>query len=196
MKKIILKIFTFVLLISIMNSCSWFGGRSSSENEKLPVLIIKENTVLHNGFETNMTSLSTDLNHKFFFKVKANETVTITKITYKVKIPNYKEIFQGTFYEFQQITIDKDFDLQDINGLTERFSSDKFCEQIQAINESDDGLTNMRIDLKFYTKEKGEILIKDVILDIRKDSLWVKIFNFLQGKTCDVRMIIKKFFGF
>lgn len=191
MKKIILKIFTFVLLISIMNSCSWFGGRSgSSGSEKLPVLLIKENTVLYESISISNRS------HKFYFKIKAIQSLTVNKITYKVKIPNYQEIFQGTFYEFQQITIDKDFDLQDINGLTERFSSDKFCEQIQAINESDDGLTNMRIDLKFYTKEKGEILIKDVILDIRKDSLWVKIFNFLQGKTCDVRMIIKKFFGF
>jgi len=191
----ILKMMALAFLLSLLNSCSWFGSKSFKSN-KNPILLIQEHTVLHNGFETNLTSLSTDLNHKFFFRVKSNESITITKITYKVRIPNYKEIFQGTFYNFQRITIDKDFDFQDINGLTERFSSDNFCEQLKAINKSDDGLTNMRIDLKFFTKEKGEISINDIILNIRKDSLWAKIINFSQGKACDVRLIIKEFLGF
>lgn len=167
MKKVLL----FLVLIAV-TACS-------SIDE--PDIVIKNNMILHDGFELKIPNFR----HDFLVEVKAKADYDISRITYKLMIPNYKDLW-GTYIPEKRIILREKQDFTELRFLSDETSYFELCEQMNAMFKSKDDVFSMKMDLEFITSKNEKIFLKNVEVKIKSSTLWDNLRNFVIENGCKV----------
>ncbi len=146
-----------------------------------PDIVIKNNMVLHNGFDFETTNFK----HDFLLDVKANDDFDISRITYKLMVPDYKELW-GTYIPKKTIILRENQNFVELKFLSDETSYFDLCEQMNAMFKSKNGVFSMKMDLEFITTKNEKIILKNVEVKIKSSSLWDNIRNFFVENGCGI----------
>lgn len=182
MKKAII---VLVLIILATGCCPPFCSK--------PKIEIKSDMVYQNGFDIRWTKFK--LSHKFLLQLKSTKNLDLNQVDYDIKIPNYKETFNGTFELEDNIILNPNWHFKEFEFKTEDFGLRNFCDQMNAMFDTGDDVFSMSINLTFHTTEGETYEVNDLIVKVKDHDLWDKIRNFIVKYGCDPSKIIDLFKG-
>lgn len=167
-----MKKYLIFVVVALLVACS-------SIKQSEPIISIKNDIVLHNGFDLSLTSFQ----HEFMINIKSGKDLRINRIDFNLKIPNYNEMW-GTYIPKSVITLRPNQDYQTISFLSEDISYLNFCEQMNSMFKSKNDVFSMQIDLILFSDDGEKIQIEDLEVKINNSTLWDNIRNFVVEKGC------------
>jgi hypothetical protein len=175
----------FVLVI-ISTGCWPFTSK--------PKIQVKNEMVYHSGldYDVKVTQLKLLLKHKFIIQLKSIDNIDLNQVDYDIKIPNYDKDFNGTFELEDNIILNPNWDYKEFEFRTEEFGLGSFCEQMNAMFDSEDDVFSMSMNLTFHTTEGKTYEVNDIVVKVKDHDLWDKIRNFVVKYGCDPSKIITK----
>ena len=182
-----IQIWLFVIMIIMVSACSTL---------QLPVIEVKNNVVLQDGFSLGTTSFR----HDFVIYLKSSKALKITNIDYSLKIPNYQQL-NGTFKIEKNISLNPEWEYIEVKLRSEETSYLNFCEQMNAMFRSKNADFSMKMNLIFETENGKKMNFKDLEVRIKNSGFWDKLRNIVVEKGCGVLAIpaitelLFKFFG-
>lgn len=188
LKANIINITAFTILVGLfLTSC---GSLTLDDNSQKMPLKVRDFIILWDGPTLGVINIE----HKLKFELSSEEKTTVESIFYNIHIPDYDGEVKGKVQDFVPVSLDKELGFREINVITESYGLKTFCHQVEHMLDSEQKLKPISVDLTIYTKEKGKIVINNLIFKPKNSGLLDKMVKWITNGGCSI-FNLKKLFG-